>query len=88
MSPVERRRRFNINDRIKELGTLLPTQNEPFYELVGDGGDSDDGGDSGDGSDDIGDSGDGGGGGDGGDDNNMWCPWLGYTSDVLGWFAD
>ena len=37
--PVERRRRFNINDRIKELGTLLPTQNEPYYELVrgGDG---------------------------------------------------
>ena len=32
--PVERRRRFNINDRIKELGTLLPTQNEPYYELV------------------------------------------------------
>ena len=31
---VERRRRFNINDRIKELGTLLPTQNEPYYELV------------------------------------------------------
>jgi hypothetical protein len=23
-SLVERRRRFNINDRIKELGTLLP----------------------------------------------------------------
>ena len=31
---VERRRRFNINDRIKELGTLLPTQNEPYHELV------------------------------------------------------
>lgn len=25
---VERRRRFNINDRIKELGTLLPKQND------------------------------------------------------------
>lgn len=24
---VERRRRFNINDRIKELGTLLPKNN-------------------------------------------------------------
>ena len=35
---VERRRRFNINDRIKELGTLLPTQNEPYYELVRAGG--------------------------------------------------
>ena len=34
LPPVERRRRFNINDRIKELGTLLPTQNEPYYELV------------------------------------------------------
>jgi len=33
---IERRRRFNINDRIKELGTLLPTQNEPYYELVRD----------------------------------------------------
>ena len=38
---VERRRRFNINDRIKELGTLLPTQNEPYYELVRVGGDGD-----------------------------------------------
>lgn len=26
---VERRRRFNINDRIKELGTLLPKNNDP-----------------------------------------------------------
>jgi hypothetical protein len=34
--PVERRRRFNINDRITELGTLLPTQNEPYYDLVRD----------------------------------------------------
>ena len=25
---VERRRRFNINDRIKELGTLLPKQQD------------------------------------------------------------
>jgi microphthalmia-associated transcription factor len=33
---IERRRRFNINDRIKELGTLLPTQNEPYYEIVRD----------------------------------------------------
>uniref|UniRef100_UPI00398EBF63 microphthalmia-associated transcription factor-like isoform X3 n=1 Tax=Pristiophorus japonicus TaxID=55135 RepID=UPI00398EBF63 len=27
--PVERRRRFNINDRIKELGTLIPKSNDP-----------------------------------------------------------
>lgn len=33
---VERRRRFNINDRIKELGTLLPKNNESYYELVRD----------------------------------------------------
>ncbi|CRL06194.1 CLUMA_CG018960, isoform C [Clunio marinus] len=33
---IERRRRFNINDRIKELGTLLPKNNETFYELVRD----------------------------------------------------
>jgi hypothetical protein len=26
---VERRRRFNINDRIKDLGSLLPKGNEP-----------------------------------------------------------
>ncbi len=26
---VERRRRFNINDRIKELGTLLPKSSDP-----------------------------------------------------------
>ena len=25
---VERRRRYNINDRIKELGTLLPKEND------------------------------------------------------------
>lgn len=33
---IERRRRFNINDRIKELGTLLPKQNEQYYEVVRD----------------------------------------------------
>lgn len=33
---VERRRRFNINDRIKELGTLLPKTNDPFYEVIRD----------------------------------------------------
>ncbi|CAN7988849.1 unnamed protein product [Ixodes hexagonus] len=33
---VERRRRFNINDRIKELGTLLPRTNDRHYELVRD----------------------------------------------------
>jgi len=33
---IERRRRFNINDRIKELGTLLPKQNEQHYEIVRD----------------------------------------------------
>jgi len=27
---VERRRRFNINDRIKELGTLLPKGTEMY----------------------------------------------------------
>lgn len=26
---VERRRRFNINDRIKELGTLIPKSSDP-----------------------------------------------------------
>uniref|UniRef100_A0A8D0H7W2 BHLH domain-containing protein n=1 Tax=Sphenodon punctatus TaxID=8508 RepID=A0A8D0H7W2_SPHPU len=26
---IERRRRFNINDRIKELGTLIPKSNDP-----------------------------------------------------------
>ncbi|RZC32019.1 microphthalmia-associated transcription factor [Asbolus verrucosus] len=30
---IERRRRFNINDRIKELGTLLPKNNDPYYEI-------------------------------------------------------
>lgn len=35
-SAVERRRRFNINDRIKELGTLLPKTNDPYYEVVRD----------------------------------------------------
>ncbi|XP_032597864.1 microphthalmia-associated transcription factor isoform X1 [Drosophila grimshawi] len=33
---IERRRRFNINDRIKELGTLLPKGSEAFYEVVRD----------------------------------------------------
>lgn len=33
---IERRRRFNINDRIKELGTLLPRQNDRHYDLVRD----------------------------------------------------
>ena len=33
---VERRRRYNINDRIKELGTLLPKQNEQYYDIVRD----------------------------------------------------
>lgn len=33
---IERRRRFNINDRIKELGTLLPKNNEAYYEIVRD----------------------------------------------------
>lgn len=33
---IERRRRYNINDRIKELSTLLPTQDEIHYELVKD----------------------------------------------------
>ncbi|XP_037965911.2 transcription factor EB isoform X3 [Plutella xylostella] len=33
---IERRRRFNINDRIKELGTLLPKSNDPFYEVIRD----------------------------------------------------
>ncbi|XP_063064604.1 microphthalmia-associated transcription factor-like isoform X2 [Engraulis encrasicolus] len=27
---IERRRRFNINDRIKELGTLIPKSNDPL----------------------------------------------------------
>ncbi|XP_069499920.1 microphthalmia-associated transcription factor isoform X4 [Ambystoma mexicanum] len=29
---IERRRRFNINDRIKELGTLIPKSNDPTVE--------------------------------------------------------
>ncbi|CAG0919899.1 unnamed protein product, partial [Notodromas monacha] len=33
---IERRRRFNINDRIKELGTLLPKPNERDFDLVRD----------------------------------------------------
>ena len=33
---VERRRRFNINDRIKELGTLLPKANEFLFDVIQD----------------------------------------------------
>jgi len=33
---IERRRRFNINDRIKELGGLLPAQGEAHHDLVRD----------------------------------------------------
>merc|ERR1719278_1481660 len=33
---IERRRRYNINDRIKELGTLLPKENDEYFELVRD----------------------------------------------------
>lgn len=33
---IERRRRFNINDRIKELGTLLPKQQDQYYDIVRD----------------------------------------------------
>lgn len=33
---IERRRRFNINDRIKELGSLLPKTNDPYFEIVRD----------------------------------------------------
>ncbi|KAF2905600.1 hypothetical protein ILUMI_00577 [Ignelater luminosus] len=33
---IERRRRFNINDRIKELGSLLPKNNDPYFEIVRD----------------------------------------------------
>ncbi|TWW61514.1 Microphthalmia-associated transcription factor [Takifugu flavidus] len=36
---IERRRRFNINDRIKELGTLIPKSNDP--QLVRGSADSD-----------------------------------------------
>ncbi|XP_040060392.2 transcription factor E3b isoform X3 [Gasterosteus aculeatus] len=31
---IERRRRFNINDRIKELGTLIPKSNDPYHNDV------------------------------------------------------
>ena len=31
---VERRRRFNINDRIKELGTLLPASERSAIKLT------------------------------------------------------
>ncbi|XP_072402685.1 uncharacterized protein Mitf isoform X1 [Diabrotica undecimpunctata] len=33
---IERRRRFNINDRIQELGMLLPKNTDQFYEIVRD----------------------------------------------------
>uniref|UniRef100_A0A6P7GFD2 Transcription factor EC-like n=1 Tax=Diabrotica virgifera virgifera TaxID=50390 RepID=A0A6P7GFD2_DIAVI len=33
---IERRRRFNINDRIQELGLLLPKNTDQFYEIVRD----------------------------------------------------
>lgn len=33
---IERRRRYNINDRIKELGTLLPKEEDQYYEIVQD----------------------------------------------------
>ncbi|KAG5679465.1 hypothetical protein PVAND_009030 [Polypedilum vanderplanki] len=33
---IERRRRFNINDRIKELGTLLPKTNEFLFDIIQD----------------------------------------------------
>merc|ERR1711902_113646 len=33
---IERRRRFNINDRIKDLGALLPKKNEKYHNLVKD----------------------------------------------------
>jgi len=33
---IERRRRFNIDDRIKELGTLLPKQQDQYYDIVRD----------------------------------------------------
>ena len=31
--PVERRRRFNINDRIKDLGAMLPRKNERLVNV-------------------------------------------------------
>ncbi|XP_032368526.1 transcription factor E3b isoform X1 [Etheostoma spectabile] len=31
---IERRRRFNINDRIKELGTLIPKSSDPYHNDV------------------------------------------------------
>merc|ERR1712061_438689 len=33
---IERRRRYNINDRIKELGTLLPKGSDEYFEIVRD----------------------------------------------------
>lgn len=31
---VERRRRFNINDRIKELGALIPKSSDPSVFML------------------------------------------------------
>jgi len=33
---IERRRRYNINDRIKELGTLLPKEEDQYFDIVRD----------------------------------------------------
>lgn len=33
---IERRRRYNINDRIKELGTLLPKEDDTYFDIVRD----------------------------------------------------
>jgi len=33
---IERRRRYNINDRIKELGTLLPKEDDQYFDIVRD----------------------------------------------------
>ncbi|KAG8191384.1 hypothetical protein JTE90_006127 [Oedothorax gibbosus] len=33
---IEKRRRYNINDKIKELSTLLPKSNDLYYDLVRD----------------------------------------------------
>jgi len=33
---IERKRRYNINDRIKELGDLLPHKHETHYDIVRD----------------------------------------------------
>ena len=33
---IERRRRYNINDRIKELGTLLPHEDSRYHDIMRD----------------------------------------------------